>query len=114
MARRHIYVDDDLNEKLDQPHINVSGLVTSLLEAYFATADVQEAAEHVAADRNGSGSGEQEIVEAVESLATIDADALDRHNPAVLRKAARLEMPPEQLVEHVEHYRDSESEGTGV
>lgn len=106
MARRNISLPDELNDKLDQPHLNASGLIQDLVRAYFAYGDIEKAAEHAAEKRQGDK--EDRLREACELLQTVDADRLDRFNDAVLKQAAKLEIPPEALVEHVEYYAEND------
>lgn len=104
--RRNISLPDELDDKLDAPHLNASGLIQDLLRAYFAYGDADEAAEHVHASRTDDR--ERRLLEAVQTLATIEKESqaghLDRYNDAVLKQASKLEIPPDQLLEHVREY----------
>lgn len=104
MATRHISLPDDLNDKLDQPHINASGLIQDLVRAYFAYGDTESAVEHATKKRQDDR--ERRLTEACEKLQTISESGahLDPFNDAVLKQASHLEIPPEAMVEHVEHF----------
>lgn len=103
--RRNISLPPELDDKLDQPHLNASGLVQDLLRAYFAYGDVDRAAEYTDEMRNQDKSARKR--EACEALATIersDNARLDIHNPAVLKHGSDLEMPLEEVVAMVRNY----------
>jgi DNA-binding FadR family transcriptional regulator len=103
--RRNITVPPELNRKLEQDHINASGLISDLLEAYFAYGDVGEAAEYAAEKRKERQTDALE--KACETLSGIPNEELDRFNDAVLNWASKIERRPEDLVEIVTEYKDT-------
>jgi len=104
--RRNISISKEANQILNQEHVNASGLIDDLVRAYGAYGDVEGAVEFSAEKR--SENYEKRLLEAVEGLATIAPDQLDRFNDAVLNQASKLEVPPEDLVGITEHYRDND------
>lgn len=100
-SRRNVTLPQSINDKLAQDHINASGLIADLLRAYFAYSDVEEAVEYTAEVREEDR--EKRIEDTLEDLEGADAN---HKNPAVLRQAAALEIPPEQLAVALEQYRD--------
>lgn len=104
--RRNITISEEANQKLNQEHVNASGLIEDLVNAYFAYGSVEEAVELAAEKR--AESRERRVLDAVESLSTIDDERLDRFNDAVLNQASKIEIPPEDLVELVEHYKEND------
>lgn len=106
--RRNISIPDDLDKKLDQPHLNASGLIQDLLRGYFAYSDVDAAVEFTADKRNEDR--EQRLREMCEALVGVvegDSGKLDRYNEGVLNWASRLEIPPETIVDIVEDYAET-------
>lgn len=103
--RRNITVPPELNRKLEQDHINASGLISDLLEAYFAYGDVDQAAEYAAEKRKDRH--EEALSRACETLEQIPEEELDRFNEAVLNWASKIERPPEELVEIVSEYKET-------
>ena len=103
--RRNITVPPELNRKLEQDHINASGLISDLLEAYFAYGDVDAAAEYTVEKRKDRT--QEALSRACESLETIPEEELDRFNEGVLNWAAKVERPPETLVEIVIEYKET-------
>lgn len=108
--RRNISLPEDINDKLDQPHINASGLIQDLLRAYFSYGDIEQAAEYTAEKREDHY--RQRLGEMVEKLTRetddgeieIVPEPWDQWNDAALNWGGKLEIPPEQVVEIVEHY----------
>jgi len=103
--RRNITVPPELNRKLEQDHINASGLISDLLEAYFAYGDVDQAAEYAVEKRRDRN--EEALSRACETLSAIPEEKLDRFNEGVLNWASKIETPPEELVEIVNDYKES-------
>ncbi len=104
--RRNISISKEANQILDQEHVNASGLIDDLVRAYGAYGSVEGAVEFSAEKR--AENREKRLRDAVETLSTIDAEKLDRFNDGVLNQASRLEIPPEDLVGIVEHYREND------
>lgn len=100
--RRNITVPQSVNEKLSQDHINASGLISDLLQAYFAYGDIEEAAEFTADHREQSL--EEQLKDSLDALEGADADPA---NPAVLRQASKLEIPPEDMAGLLAEYRET-------
>lgn len=109
MGRRNISLPDELNDKLDQQHLNASGLIQDLLRAYFAYGSIDDAAEY--ADKQRQGDRERRTKEAVQQLATLEEtnvdEPLDMYNDAVLKQAGKLEIPPEAMVDLVAEYLET-------
>lgn len=104
--RRNISISKDSNQILNREHVNASGLIDDLVRAYGAFGSVDDAVEYAAEKRQENR--EKRLTEAVETLSTIPADKLDRFNDGVLNQASRLEIPPEDLVGLVEHYKEND------
>lgn len=103
--RRNITVPPELNRKLEQDHINASGLISDLLEAYFAYGDVDAAAEYAVEKRKERT--EEALERACDTLSNIPEEKLDRFNEGVLNWASKIEKPPETVVEIVEEYKET-------
>jgi len=106
--RRNITVPPEVNRKLEQDHINASGLISDLLEAYFAYGDVEEAAAYTAEKR--ASRQEDALERACDALGSIPPEELDRFNDGVLNWASKLERKPEDLVEIVTAWQENDGE----
>ena len=104
--RRNISISKDANQILDQEHVNASGLIDDLVRAYGAYGSVEDAVNFTAEKRRENR--EKRLTDAVETLSTIPDETLDQFNDGVLNQASRLEIPPEDLVGVVEHYKEND------